>query len=644
MATIGSNTFVSDAARRFVKGAVGSSHYPMYLDANGVPQACFDDSSTGTQYLAIPSDNNYKFSVYCQGAQDGNADPQAGIRIDPGDGEWTYLMVWHSANGSPYLKLSNAGMYVLVSSTMYTQNTYVNGDYNLYLRRNAASGAYYTRGTITWSAWEGYTSLTNSGAETQYSGPANSEAAKIICFLPCYIQHFNNGAATDSKTVSWAGPQLRFRQYSMSSTDLTSTGHYEEYYFTTPSSDRDTDGSWKILTARNYVTVGQGGTGRGSWTADRLIYSSDSSTMTNSNIGTDGTHLSFNFLSPVDFTLSNNGISSGSYSRALWAYDMNGTYSALYLGAQTKSEGDNVAKFYVGNYVSGVQSWKGIDMTLAKDGTLTYSISDPAKFRTALGLGSNATSSTAYLPLAGGTMTGAINFNMAQNYMMMRYRNSSITKGTLPSASSPMYLVGSFDSAGVAAANRINLLYGDVTTDGTTRTYIYAYDFTSGSTTSAYMSITCSLGGTTKRTYTNAQIYGAVWNDYAEFRSSNYNRPGYCVIEHDDGILTQATERLMPGACIVSDTFGFAIGETKEADTPIAVTGRVLAYTYRDRYEYHAGMCVCSAPNGTVDIMTREEIMMYPDCIVGIVSEIPEYETWGEYDVAVDGRIWIKVK
>lgn len=644
MATIGSNTFVSDAARRFVKGAVGSNHYPMYLDANGVPQACFDDSSIGTQYLAIPSDNSYKFSVYCQGAQDGNADPQAGIRIDPGDGEWTYLMVWHSGNGNPYLKLSNAGMYVLVQSTMYTQNTYVNGDYNLYLRRNAASGAYYTRGTITWSAWEGYTSLTNSGAETQYSGPANSEAAKIICFLPCYIQHFENGVATDSKTVSWAGPQMRFRQYSMSSTDLTSTGHYEEYYFTTPSSDRTSDGSWKILTARNYVTVGQGGTGRGSWIAGRLIYSSNSTTMANSNVGTDGSHLSFNFLSPVDFTLSNNGISSGSYSRALYAYDINGTYSALYLGAQTKSDGANVAKFYVGNYVSGAQSWKGIDMTLAKDGTLTYSISDPAKFRSALGLGTNATSSTAYLPLAGGTMTGTVTFNLTQNYITLRYQNSALVKGTNPSAAHTMYYFGAFESAGVAAANRLGVLYTDVDTAGLTRTIFHAYQFAASSTTNAYLGVQINKDASIKRTITNAQIYGAVWNDYAEFRSSTYNKPGYCVIEHDDGVLTQANARLIPGACIVSDTFGFAIGETKEADTPIAVTGRVLAYTYRDRYEYHAGMCVCSAPNGTVDIMTREEIMMYPDCIVGTVSEIPEYETWGEYDVAVDGRIWIKVK
>ena len=59
----------------------------------------------------------------------------------------------------------------------------------------------------------------------------------------------------------------------------------------------------------------------------------------------------------------------------------------------------------------------------------------------------------------------------------------------------------------------------------------------------------------------------------------------------------------------------------------------MLAYPYRAREEYHAGMAVCSAPNGTIDIMTREEIRDYPDAIIGIVSEIPDYEIWGTGNV-----------
>jgi len=55
-------------------------------------------------------------------------------------------------------------------------------------------------------------------------------------------------------------------------------------------------------------------------------------------------------------------------------------------------------------------------------------------------------------------------------------------------------------------------------------------------------------------------------------------------------------------------------------------------------------MAVCSAPNGTVDIMSRDEIITYPDCIIGYVSEIPDYEEWGSGNIKVDGRIWIKIK
>lgn len=144
---------------------------------------------------------------------------------------------------------------------------------------------------------------------------------------------------------------------------------------------------------------------------------------------------------------------------------------------------------------------------------------------------------------------------------------------------------------------------------------------------------------------TNGILFGAAWNDYAEYRRARTPiAPGRVVVDTDEGAVVLASERLQPGAQVVSDTYGFIEGKTEDAKTPIAVAGRVLVYPYRSRAEYHAGMCVCSAPDGTVDIMTRDEIKEYPDCIVGIVSEIPTYETWGETNVKVDGRIWVKVK
>lgn len=145
-------------------------------------------------------------------------------------------------------------------------------------------------------------------------------------------------------------------------------------------------------------------------------------------------------------------------------------------------------------------------------------------------------------------------------------------------------------------------------------------------------------------------VTGAVWNDYAECRKADTQEPGYVMFEIGDDSLAKTTRRLQHFAGIVSDTWGFSQGETEEAKTNIAVAGRVLAYPYQDRNNYKPGDCVCAAPGGTVDIMSREEIIRYPDRIVGTVSCVPDYEEWGGGEnadrdpVKVNGRIWIKVR
>ena len=147
-----------------------------------------------------------------------------------------------------------------------------------------------------------------------------------------------------------------------------------------------------------------------------------------------------------------------------------------------------------------------------------------------------------------------------------------------------------------------------------------------------------------------SKVYNAIWNDYAECRKADTVEPGYCVIETSSGIMTKSTKRLQPGCKLTSDTFGTCMGETDNAKTPIAVAGRVLAYPYRDIKEYELGAAVCSAPNGTIDIMSRDEIMIYPERIVGTVSEIPNYEVWyggnkeNSTPIQVNGRIWIYVR
>lgn len=140
-------------------------------------------------------------------------------------------------------------------------------------------------------------------------------------------------------------------------------------------------------------------------------------------------------------------------------------------------------------------------------------------------------------------------------------------------------------------------------------------------------------------------VWGAVWNDYAECREADTIEPGKCVIEVGDDTLTTSTERLMPGANITSDTFGFSIGETEQAKTPIAVSGRVLAYPYESREEFkkNIGRPVCSGPNGTVSIMTDEEYRNKGYCAIGTISAVPDYEEWGTGKVKVNGRVWIKV-
>ena len=93
--------------------------------------------------------------------------------------------------------------------------------------------------------------------------------------------------------------------------------------------------------------------------------------------------------------------------------------------------------------------------------------------------------------------------------------------------------------------------------------------------------------------FVSNRVFNAVWNDYAEYRTTIDLTPGHVVIDQDDGSLSCSTSRLQPGAQVISDTFGHSMGETATAKTPLAVAGRVLVYTYQPRENYHAGMAVC---------------------------------------------------
>ena len=140
---------------------------------------------------------------------------------------------------------------------------------------------------------------------------------------------------------------------------------------------------------------------------------------------------------------------------------------------------------------------------------------------------------------------------------------------------------------------------------------------------------------------------GVISADYAEYCKSTVSEPGRCVKMSDNETFILSTSRLERGCEIVSDTFGMSIGKTEEYDTPIAASGRVLAYPYEDRelFRSHIGWPVCSGPNGTVSLMTEEEEEKYPSRIIGTVWGVPDYESWGTNGRApVNGRVWIRVR
>lgn len=231
--------------------------------------------------------------------------------------------------------------------------------------------------------------------------------------------------------------------------------------------------------------------------------------------------------------------------------------------------------------------------------------------------------------------------------------SNTITAGSVGTAQSPSH-GGTFkipkityDSQGhITEATTVNITLPvdyntdtKVTTDAQTSSKIYVTGTPSTGTVTGTLQYN-------ENVYISGNVmYGACWNDYAEYRISDCQEPGRVICENGDDTLSLATERLQPAGNVISDTFGFAIGETKQAKTPIAVSGRVLAYPYESREEFkkNIGRPVCSGPNGTVSIMTDKEYRDKGYCAIGTISAVPDYEEWGAGKVKVNGRVWIKV-
>lgn len=139
-------------------------------------------------------------------------------------------------------------------------------------------------------------------------------------------------------------------------------------------------------------------------------------------------------------------------------------------------------------------------------------------------------------------------------------------------------------------------------------------------------------------------LYGAAWNDYAEYRRLEEGtiEAGRVVTESGKDSVMYTRERLEYAPSIISDTYGIVIGEDIEGMVPLAIGGKVLAYPYEDRDSYKVGDVLCSGPHGTVSRMTREEIKEYPDRILGYYIGTPKEKEFN--DVSVNGRIWVRIR
>lgn len=232
--------------------------------------------------------------------------------------------------------------------------------------------------------------------------------------------------------------------------------------------------------------------------------------------------------------------------------------------------------------------------------------------------------------------------------------------GTVFSLGNSGVVAGSYGPTGnVTGNNGTKVKIPQIVVDAFGRvTGVVEREFTAVNTNTTYSAgngltlngTTFAMSGSYSGNFTATKVYNAVWNDYAEFRKGVTVNGGYCLMECPDGYMRKSTKRLQAGCRLTSDTFGSCMGETDKAKTPIAVAGRVLAYVHGDTSDFKVGDAVCSAPGGKISKMSRREIRKYPDRIIGIVSEIPNYKMWqgGSPEepvfIPVDGRIWVYVR
>lgn len=578
--------------------AAGSEKHPVYISSTGVPVACNSSTATTIQQLEAISSQG-AIGLYSNGTG------TVGLYNVDTSGTSHYFLRFTVTSTSPQATWYCTNNF-RSSVYLWNSNASKTSEYIYGYRSAGTSGS--TTGTGNYDVWGGGT----IGWMYLYGG-------------------YKRTAYTDgvAGTVTYYNTNWYFYQKSMNSSDGTFNSYYDYYYLPGTEADKTSNNGYQILTTRYLVSVWNGGTGKGSWNAGQLVYSSGTQTLANTtNISTDGYTIDISGTYYPQFTLTATSTNNSStYSRAafqgdysdnvaMWIYSDKTTTSSsrrgLVLKGYAGQADDDLALVYRRCNTSG--TWQS-DQYILTSGNWSNYITIPSV--------ENCTRST------------------YTDYLSNASHSVTLSKSTWTGTNSWSYTSGQvvWGQRGIVSS---------VSSDSADITLSYGVHSSAGGA-GWFVAID---GGV----YSLAGIWSAVWNDFAEYRTSNESEPGRVIIPQANGVAIRSTERLQAGARIISDTYGHSIGYCNEAQTPVGVSGRVLAYPYQDPANYKVGDAVCAAPNGTVDVMSREEIMMYPDRIIGIINEIPKYDKWHRtvncgddkqpktFDIEVKGRIWIDIK
>lgn len=478
----------------------------------------------------------------------------------------------------------------------------------------------------------GYTSGWDSTQKIKYRSISSDYQGEMYYFGPRWKDTYATaGDANSSKTTAFQNTNyFQFREWSFN-TNGTRTNYCEGYSLPNCDQARTAHAWYTIVTTKN----------------PGALYWANVQCATGANTGTNPTFASATasnwFISSGNTGWRNSTHGGGWFMQDSTWIRTYGNKSIYQNAGKIRTDGEMWSK-----YIRIVDNWIGvyesIDNTTKRFGYMQIDRSDNGWFRFAKEQGGG-------FLFTGGSVRCDSGFRVEGN------NQGYYAKSTGFPTSAPSSIVYFEPFNWYNTSNqRIGTVGSGFETGGETFTHIQHQRLVGSTThyTQFYMRINASGG---RRLTCTAPLYGAVWNDYAEFRKGQTDnlKPGQVVTEVGNGEMKLANQKLQKGCKILSDTFGFAIGETKECKLPIAVSGRVLVYCDTPKEELEPGDCLCANYTGNAIKMTRKEIIKYPDRIIGTVSEIPDYEIWhgGEYrpeiknnpeDIVVNGRIWVYVR